>query len=77
MHSSCLGATVFELVRERILFFLKSNNNILLLKCMFMNLSLYFDKGGLRCMPGSFVKIIECNFTSNDEEKVVVVTKGD
>ena len=56
---------------------LKSNDNILLLKCMLMNLLFYFDKGGLCCVPGSFVKILKCNFTSNDEKKVAVTIKGD
>ena len=56
---------------------LKSNNGIFLLKCMLTNLSFCFDKGGLCCIPGSFVKIFKCNFTSNDKEKTAVSTEGD
>ena len=56
---------------------LKSNNGIFLLKCMLTNLSFCFDKGGLCCIPGSFVKILQCNFTSNDEETAAVSTEGD
>ena len=56
---------------------LKSNNGIFLLKCMLTNLSFYFDKRGLGCIPGSFVKILRCNFTSNDEEKPAVSIMGD
>ena len=37
---------------------LKSSNRIVLLKCMLTNLSFYFDKHGLCCIPGSFVKIL-------------------
>ena len=56
---------------------LKSNNVIVLLKCMLTNLSFYFDKHGLCCTPGSFVKILKCNFTSNDEKIAAVGTYGD
>ena len=56
---------------------LKSNKEVLLLKCMLTNLSFYFDKGGLFCIPGSFVKILKCNFTSNDQETVAVAIMGD
>ena len=56
---------------------LKSNNSILLLKCMLTNLSFYFEKSTVYCIPGSFVKILECNFTSNDGENAAVVTEGD
>ena len=56
---------------------LKSNNSILLLKCVLTNLSFHFDKGGLCCIPGSFVKILKCNFTSNDEDNAAVRSEGD
>ena len=56
---------------------LKSNNNIVLLKCMLTNLSFYFDKCGLCCIPGSFVKILKSNFTSNDEKIPAVAVTGD
>ena len=56
---------------------LKSKKNILLLKCMLTNLSFDFEKSGLRCVPGSFVKTLECNFTSDYEEYSAVATDGD
>ena len=59
---------------------LKSNNDIVLLKYMLTNLSFHFDKGGLTelcCIPGSFVKILKCNFTSNDEDNAAVRSEGD
>ena len=56
---------------------LKSSNRIVLLKCMLTNLSFYFDKHGLCCIPGSFVKILKCNFTSNNEEITPVSIMGD
>ena len=55
---------------------LKSNNGIFLLKCMLTNLSFCFDEGGLCCFPGSFVKILKCNFTSNDVNIAAVATEG-
>ena len=56
---------------------LKSQKNIGLLKCMLTNLSFYFGKGGLCCFPGSFVKILKCNFTSNDVNIAAAGTEGD
>ena len=56
---------------------LKSKKNILLLKCMLTNLSFYFEKSGLYCIRSSFVKILKCNFTSNDEKMAAVGTEGD
>ncbi|CAB4026458.1 Stress-induced-phospho 1, partial [Paramuricea clavata] len=45
---------------------LKSNYKISLLKCMLTNLSFSFNKCELHCLPDSFVKILNCNFTSNN-----------
>ena len=47
-------------------------------KCMLTNLSFYFNKGKMCCLPGSLVKILNCDFTSNvdDEESAVVVAQG-
>ena len=56
---------------------LKSKKNILLLKCMLTNLSFDFEKSGLYCIPGSFVKTLECNFTSDYEEHAAVTIDGD
>ena len=47
---------------------LKSNHNISLLKCMLTNLSFCFKEGCLHCLPDSFVKILNCNFTSCDDD---------
>ena len=56
---------------------LKSKKEILLLKCMLTNLSFDFEKSGLYCIPSSFVKILECNFTSSHEQNAAVETEGD
>ena len=55
---------------------LKSNKDIFLLKCMLTNVSFHFEKGGLRCISGSFVKIHKCNFSSKDCEIASVVIEG-
>ncbi|XP_028392643.1 uncharacterized protein LOC114517183 [Dendronephthya gigantea] len=47
---------------------MKLDGSIVLLKCMLVNLSFYFDKGQLNCLSESFVKLLGCNFTSGDEE---------
>ena len=54
---------------------LKSNYDISLLKCMFANLSFSFNECGLFCLPDSFVKILNCNFTSNDDS-ATIITEG-
>ena len=50
---------------------LKSNYDISLLKCMFTNLSFSFNECGLFCLPDSFVKILNCNFTSCDDKETI------
>jgi parallel beta-helix repeat protein len=50
--------------RKNFPFSLKSNYDISLLKCMLSNLSFCFNECGLHCLPDSFVKILNCNFTS-------------
>jgi parallel beta-helix repeat protein len=44
---------------------LKLNCDISLLKCMLTNLSFRFNECQLHCVPDSFVKILNCNFTSS------------
>ena len=56
---------------------LKSSSHIWLLKCMLINISFYFAKGGLSCITGSAVKLLKCSFTSNDERIAAVGTDGD
>ncbi len=62
---------------------LKSDYNIALLKCMLTNLSFYLNNSQLRCLPGSFVKALNCNFITNcnyiydDEGLAAVGTEGD
>ena len=58
---------------------IKSDKNINLLMCMLSNLSFSFKEGQLHCLPGSFVKLLNCNFTSNDktEELAAVKTEGE
>ena len=58
---------------------LKSDNNINLLKCMLTNLTFCFNKGHLLCLPGSFVKALNCNFSFNDNTAslAAVETQGD
>ena len=55
---------------------LKSNYHISLLKCMFTNLSFSFNECRLFCLPDSFVKILNCNFTSNDDNIGTIKTEG-
>jgi parallel beta-helix repeat protein len=54
---------------------LKSNYDISLLKCLLTNLSFSFNKCQLYCLPNSFVKIFNCNFTSYDDFQTII-TKG-
>ena len=56
---------------------LKPDCTIPLLKCMLANLSFYLDKGQVYCLSGSFVKILNCKFTSYDDEMAAVSTEGD
>ena len=54
----------------------KSNCDISLLKCMLANLSFCFsNKCWLHCLPDSFVKILNCKFTSFNDGKTIK-TKG-
>ena len=55
---------------------LKSYRDISLLRCMLTNLSLCFSKGQLRCLPGSFIKILYCNFSSYEDMMHTVETVG-
>ena len=48
----------------------------LLEKCMFANLSFNINKGQLLGCEGSFVKFLNCNFTSNDVTFASVACKG-
>ena len=56
---------------------LKSDNVIQLLMCMLTNLSFHLINSQLMCIPGSFVKILNCNFISYHSEMSVVTTMGD
>ena len=56
---------------------LKSDCTISLLRCMLTNLSFCFNKGQLHCLPGSLVKILNCNFTSYDDNMSAVETEGE
>ena len=56
---------------------LKSEYVILLLECMLTNLSFYLNESQLHGIRGSFVKILNCNFTSCHDEMSVVTTEGD
>jgi parallel beta-helix repeat protein len=55
---------------------LKSDYVISLLKCMLTNLSFRLINSQLLCIPGSFVKILNCNFTSYYGEMPAVTTMG-
>ena len=55
---------------------LKSNYNISLLKCMLTNLSFSFNECQLHCLPDSLVKILNCNFTSCDDDRETIKTEG-
>ncbi|CAB4038081.1 Stress-induced-phospho 1 [Paramuricea clavata] len=50
---------------------LTSNYDIFLLKCMLTNLSFRFNECRLHCLPDSFVKILNCNFTSYDDKRTI------
>ena len=58
---------------------IKSDIDIDLLKCMLTNLSFFFNKSQLHCLPGSFVKLLNCSFTINDDTEILaaVKTEGD
>ena len=46
-------------------------------KCMFTNLSFYFEGGQVLTRPGSFVKVLKCNFTSKHYIQPPFATQGD
>ena len=48
----------------------------LLEKCMFANLSFSIDKGQIVCSPSSLVKMLNCNFSSNDADLAAVASAG-
>ena len=50
---------------------LNSNYDISLLKCMLTNLLFSFNESCLHCLPDSFVKILNCNFTSCDNKETI------
>ena len=50
---------------------LKSNYDIFLLKSMLTNLLFSFNESCLHCLPDSFVKILNCNFTSCDNKETI------
>ena len=58
---------------------IKSDTDIYLLKCMLTNLSFFFNDSQLHCLPGSFVKLLNCSFTINDDTEILaaVKTEGD
>ena len=45
-------------------------------KCMLADLSFSIDQGQITCSPKSFVKVLNCNFTSNSAEKTAVGSQG-
>jgi parallel beta-helix repeat protein len=48
----------------------------LLGNCMLANLSFSIDKGQIYGLPESFVKVLNCNFTSNHTKNAAVVSQG-
>ena len=52
------------------------HNPLLIMTCMLQNLSFRFEKGFVCCRPGSFVKMLNCNFTSYHDKFPVVQTVG-
>ena len=55
---------------------LKPDHSINLLKsCALINLSISFNKGQLRCLRGSVVQMLNCNFSSDDVLSIVA-TEG-
>ena len=59
---------------------LKLENNVGILlddKCMITNLSFYFEGGQVLARPGSFVKVLKCNFTSKHHIQPPFATQGD
>ncbi|CAB4030342.1 Stress-induced-phospho 1 [Paramuricea clavata] len=65
--------------RKNCLVSLMSRHNIYLLKCMLTNLSFHLINSQLMCIPGSFVKVFNCNFAAYDygEEMAAVSTSGE
>ena len=56
---------------------IKSDKNIDLLMCMLTNLSFSFNESQLHCLPGSFVKLLNCNFPSNDKTEELAAVKSE
>ena len=49
---------------------------ILAEKCMFANLSFFIDQGQISSSPNSWVKVLDCNFTSNHRSWSAVAAEG-
>ena len=45
-------------------------------QCMFADLSFFIDQGQIVCSPKSFVKVLNCNFTSNSAKLAAVGSQG-
>ena len=46
-------------------------------KCMIANLSFFLEEGLVCAEPGSFVKVLNCNFTGEDNVKLLVYCEGE
>ncbi len=46
-------------------------------KCMITNLSFYLEEGQVCAKPGSVVKLLNCNFTSKDNDMPIVASLGE
>jgi hypothetical protein len=44
---------------------------------MITNLSFYLEEGQVSCQPGSFVKVLNCNFTGKDNDRPIVASGGE
>ena len=59
---------------------LKFTNNTcvgLFSKCMITNLSFYLEEGQVCALPGSVVKVLNCNFIGKDNDVPIVASKGE
>ena len=65
-----MNSSVVLKLRNRTCLFLFS-------KCMITNLSFYLEVGQVCALPGSVVKVLNCNFTGKDNDKPIVASHGE
>ena len=86
LNSEVVGGDIF--LRNCILVGARMNSSVVLKftnntcialfgKCMMSNLSFYLEEGRVFAVPGSVVKVLNCNFTGKNNDQPTVVSAGE